>query len=434
MLNNPPVTISREYNYALDRMEHSRDSLFITGRAGTGKSTLLGMFRDTTKKRCVFLAPTGVAALHIRGQTIHSFFKFPPKMLSGEDITKRKNHRLYKKVECIVIDEISMVRVDMIDSIDLFLQKNRENSQPFGGVQMIFFGDLFQLPPVISDPFERKHLRETYDSQYFFSARVMDRLDPPLEMIELHQVYRQTDRHFIKILDSIRTRTFDEDAMIDLNQRVISDELSMEYDYITLATRNDVVNRINTTKLEEIKEVEHLYTCKIQGKFNVRNPPAPMNLKLKLGAQVMFVRNDTEKRYVNGTLGIIESLETNNIQVRIIDQGQYEGKVIDVEKSVWEIIAYKYSEENQKEIKSDVVGNFEQYPLILAWAVTIHKSQGKTFKNVLIDLGRGAFDFGQTYVALSRCNTLEGIYLRNPIKPRDVMVDERIVDYYNSWV
>ena len=433
MLDNTPVEISREYNYALDRMEHSNDPLFITGRAGTGKSTLLGIFRDTTKKKCVFLAPTGVAALHIRGQTIHSFFMFPPKMLSQHDITKRKNHRLYKKLDCIVIDEISMVRVDMIDSIDIFLQKNRENSLPFGGVQMVFFGDLFQLPPVISDPFERQHLQKHYESQYFFSALVMQRLSDKVEMIELHQVYRQSDPHFIKILDSIRTRTFDEEDLEDLNARVVNDTEILDHDFITLATRNDIVNKINSGKLDEILSPGHIYNSKVQGIFNVRTPPAPIELKLKVGAQVMFVRNDLEKKFVNGTLGIIHELKTDNIKVKIKDNGPHLDNIIDVDKSTWEIIRYKYNDKKPDEIESNVIGTFEQYPLKLAWAITIHKSQGKTFQNVLIDLASGSFDFGQTYVALSRCNTLEGIYLKKPIQPRDVMVDELVVDYYTSW-
>jgi len=432
VITNPPVSISREYNYALDRMEHSRDSLFITGRAGTGKSTLLGLFRDTTKKRCVFLAPTGVAALHIRGQTIHSFFAFPPKLITRQEITKRKNHRLYKKVECIVIDEISMVRVDMIDAIDLFLQKNRENSLPFGGVQMIFFGDLYQLPPVVASAFERQYLQEHYESQYFFSALVMDRLQPRMEMLELHEVHRQKDKGFIRFLDSIRTRTFDMDDLENINARVHTPDTVMPDEYITLATRNAVVDKINSTKMAQLINQEFLFVCNIQGQFNERNPPAPPNLKLRKGAQVMFVRNDQEKRFVNGTLGTVEALDDKSIVVKLQDESSGEQKLIEVEKSTWEIIRYRYSEKNENEIEAHVIGTYEQYPLILAWAVTIHKSQGKTFTNAMIDLTGGAFDYGQTYVALSRCKTLEGIFLKNPIKPKDVMVDEVIVDYYFS--
>ena len=432
MITNAPVSISREYNYALDRMEHSRDSLFVTGRAGTGKSTLLGLFRDTTKKRCVFLAPTGVAALHIRGQTIHSFFGLPPKFITKQELTKRKNHRLYKKVDCIVIDEISMVRVDLIDAIDTFLQLNRENSLPFGGVQMIFFGDLYQLPPVIASAFERKYLREHYPSQYFFSAQVMNRLEPRMEMIELHEVHRQKDKAFIRLLDSIRTRTFDLDDLEGLNNRVMTPDTLMPEEYITLATRNAVVDRINSSKMAELTSPEFLFVCKVQGQFTERNPPAPPNLRLRKGAQVMFVKNDQEKRFVNGTLGTVESVENDRISVRLVDEYSGEQKTIDVEKSTWEIIKYRFSEKNDKEIEAHVIGTFEQYPLILAWAVTIHKSQGKTFSNALIDLTGGAFDYGQTYVALSRCKTLDGIFLKSPIRPKDVMVDERIVDYYLS--
>ncbi len=411
-------------------MEHSKDSLFITGRAGTGKSTLLGIYRDTTKKRCVFLAPTGVAALHIRGQTLHSFFAFPPKLITPQDIVKRKNHRLYKKVECIVIDEISMVRVDMIDAIDHFLQKNRDNSLPFGGVQMIFFGDLFQLPPVVASAFERQYLQEHYESPYFFSAKALTRLEPQIEMIELHEVYRQKDKKFIRMLDCIRTRTFDIDDLEDINTRVLRDSDDLPDEYITLATRNAVVNKINTTKIQLLEGMEYLFVCTILGQFNERNPPAPANLRLRKGAQVMFVKNDQEKRFVNGTLGIVEALDSNHIMVKIKNESTDEYKYIEVEKSIWEIIRYRYSEKNEKEIEANVIGTYEQYPLILAWAVTIHKSQGKTFSNALIDLSGGVFDYGQTYVALSRCKTLEGIFLKSPIRPKDVMVDEKIVDFY----
>jgi len=410
-------------------MEHSRDSLFITGRAGTGKSTLLGLFRDTTKKRCVFLAPTGVAALHIRGQTIHSFFGFPPKLITHEEITKRKNHRLYKKVEAIVIDEISMVRVDMIDAIDRFLQKNRENSLPFGGVQMIFFGDLFQLPPVVASAFERKYLQQHYSSQYFFSALVMDRIKESFEMIELHEVYRQKDKGFVRMLDSIRTRTFDIDDLEHINTRILKNPEDLPEEYITLATRNAVVNAINIGKMKELTTPEYMFNCKIHGQFNERKPPAPPQLILKEGAQVMFVKNDQEKRFVNGTLGTVESLESKTIMVRITDERE-ESNLIEVEKATWELIRYRYDAQNENEIEANVIGTYEQYPLILAWAVTIHKSQGKTFQNALIDLSGGAFDFGQTYVALSRCKTLEGIFLKKAITPRDIMVDNRITEYY----
>lgn len=430
MLNNPPVQISDEYNYALDRMEHSRDHLFITGKAGTGKSTLLGIFRDTTKKRCVFLAPTGVAALNIRGQTIHSFFKFPPKLIDHRELTKRRNNYLYRKVECIVIDEISMVRVDMIDAMDIFLQKNRGNSLPFGGVQMIFFGDLFQLPPVIASAFERQHLQTLYDSPYFFSAHAFSRINQGLEMIELHKVYRQSDVYFIRLLDNIRTRNFDMDDLNDLNQRTIGTDPIPE-DFITLATRNNIVNRINAQKLQELSDPEYSYNCKIKGKFESRVSPAPPELRLRRGAQVMFVRNDPERNFVNGTIGKVTTLDPTGIQVSIADKE--ESKTIELSKEIWEIVRYQYNDKKPDQIETEVIGTFEQYPITLAWAVTIHKSQGKTFKNVLIDLGSGSFDFGQTYVALSRCQTLDGIYLKRDIRPKDVLVDERIVDFYNAW-
>lgn len=432
MLHLSPVHLNDEFNYALDRLEHSREHFFVTGRAGTGKSTLLGLFRDTTKKRCAFLAPTGVAALHIRGQTIHSFFKFPPKMISRDDIKKRKNHRLYKKVACIVIDEISMVRADMMDAIDIFLKKNRENPEPFGGVQMIFFGDLFQLPPVIANAFERQYLQTHYESPYFFSAHLFSHLTERIETIELHMVFRQSDRNFVNILDRIRTRTFDQEDLDELNQRVIKDQVADEH-FITLATRNNTVYKINTKKLEELNGPEYEYSGKIQGKFDIKNPPAPLQLRLRKGAQVMFVRNDVDKKFVNGTLGTIAHLESSEIKVEIINEENKSDELISVAREVWEIINYKYNEKNPDKIETEVVGTFEQYPLQLAWAVTIHKSQGKTFDNVLIDMASGAFDYGQMYVALSRCTSLDGIYLKKAVRPDDILVDERIVEFYQAW-
>ena len=421
-----PISLSNEFKYALDRMERSDDCLFITGRAGTGKSTLLNLFTSTTKKRAVVLAPTGIAALNVRGQTIHSFFRLPPKMINRSEIMKRKNHRIYKKVQTIIIDEISMVRVDMLDVIDYFLQVNREDSRPFGGVQMVFFGDLYQLPPIIADPVERSVITERYESPYFFSAEVMNRLDS-FELIELHQVFRQEEKHFIRILDNIRMRHFDYDDMEELNERHLPVTEEDDY-YITISTRNNIVDSINKKKLEAIDMPSFYFPAKISGQFNPSTYPTKSILELKLGAQVMFVKNDPLKKFVNGSIGKIVQLTQDKLTVAIENRDE-STSYIDVEKLDWEMTKYAL-DHNANQIVSEVTGAFTQFPLKLAWAITVHKSQGQTFDKIIIDIGTGAFEYGQTYVALSRCRTMGGIILKRPIKPSDIMVDERVTEFY----
>jgi len=411
-------------------MENSNDDLFITGRAGTGKSTLLKLFTSTSKKRTVVLAPTGIAALNVKGQTIHSFFRLPPKMLERSEISKRKNYRLYTKLDTIIIDEISMVRVDLLDLIDHFLQVNRDDSRPFGGVQMIFFGDLYQLPPIIGDPVERRVITQRYESPYFFSAQVMDRLDN-FEIIELNKVFRQEEKSFIRLLDNIRMREFDYDDLEELNER--HQAITVEDDfYITISTRNKIVDSINNQKLGVIDMPCFYYQAKVEGQFNPKIYPTKPVLELKLGAQVMFIKNDPEKNFVNGTIGKITDISQDKIQVAIpsmVDDTQL--KYIDVERLTWEMTKYAEDHKNNK-IISETIGSYTQYPLKLAWAITIHKSQGQTFDKVIIDIGSGAFEYGQTYVALSRCRTLRGIILKRPIKPTDIMTDERVTDFYQQ--
>ena len=426
MLDKAPIKINDEFNDILDIIENGNENVFITGRAGTGKSTLLNLLKKTTKKNAAVVAPTGIAALNVGGQTIHSFFKLPPKMIDPHELTKRKNHRFYKKLKLLIIDEISMVRADMIDCIDIFLRNNIEDPRPFGGVQLVVFGDLFQLPPVVSSPFERQILREKYGSPYFFAASVFKEEDYTLGMIELRTVYRQTERRFINLLDNIRTRQFDYDDLEDINSRFTDedhDDLA-----ITLCAKNATVNSINTEKLKRISHPVFEYNAKTQGNFNAKICPAESHLWLKVDAQVMFVKNDPEGRFVNGTLGQVIKLEPDAIKVAISKDG--ETKYIDVERVEWEMTKYEMDMENPDRFKSVVTGTFTQYPLKLAWAMTIHKSQGKTFDNITVDLGSGAFDYGQTYVALSRCRTLEGIKLKKKITPKDIMVDETIVEYY----
>ncbi len=428
-MNERPLELNKDFNYALDVLEKTDRSLFITGRAGTGKSTLLQLFRNTTKKKTVVLAPTGVAALNVKGQTIHSFFGFPAKPLNKKDIRKRKNRKLYKNIEVLIIDEISMVRADLLDNIDYFLRVNRENMlAPFGGVQMVFFGDLFQLPPIVSSEAEQLLFQTMYDSPYFFSAKVYE-TGFVMEMLELRKTYRQESRHFIRLLDAVRLNQIDHDDLEELNER--HDPLFQpEEFYITLSPRNNVVDQINQRELKRLNTPEFTFLASVTGDFNPKLYPAEAALKLKKGAQVMFVKNDPRRRFVNGTIGRIIQINPDNIVVEIADK---QGKQsVEVEKLEWEIQRYYLNQEDQTKIETEVVGTFTQYPLRLAWAITIHKSQGKTFDKVIIDLGYGAFEHGQTYVALSRCRTLEGIVLKQKIRIQDIMADERIVQYYET--
>lgn len=429
MLGKEPIRLNDEFQAILDLIENQNENIFITGRAGTGKSTLLNILKKTSKKNAAVVAPTGIAALNVGGQTIHSFFKFPPKMIDPYELTKRKNHRFYKKLQLLIIDEISMVRADMIDCIDIFLRQNIEKNIPFGGVQLVVFGDLFQLPPVVASQFERKLLTEKYGSPYFFAALAFQEAE--LRMIELHTMYRQTQRGFIKLLDNIRTRQFDYEDLEEINQRHVEAEDEDEL-AITLCSRNATVNAINSEKLKALPTDSYEYKAKLSGDFGQRLSPADHFLILKQDAQVMFVKNHPEGLYVNGTLGRIVDLTYSSVKVAIVKDGVI--KNIDVEQAEWELLKYEVDAQATNRFKTRIVGTFTQFPLKLAWAMTIHKSQGKTFDKVVIDLGKGAFDHGQTYVALSRCRTLEGIRLKNKIKPRDIMVDETIVEYYDHKI
>lgn len=323
-----------------------------------------------------------------------------------------------------------MVRADMLDNIDLFLRINRDNPLPFGGVQMIFIGDLFQIPPVVSSDIERNFLQENYSTPYFFSALVMSNEKFFMDLIELNQVFRQRDIRFINLLEAIRLNQMDWDLLDDLNSRHDPPEIEEGF-YITLSARNAQVQKLNDKKLREIDSRSFSYKASLVGSFPVNTYPTDYELSLKVGAQVMFIRNDTEKMFVNGTIGKVIELQTDKIFIEIIKEGKKE--IIDVDRVEWESVKYFADALDPKNIEQEVVGTFSQYPLKLAWAITIHKSQGKTFENVIIDLGvRGAFAHGQTYVALSRCTTLDGIILSTPIKPQDIMVDPRIIEYLET--
>jgi ATP-dependent exoDNAse (exonuclease V) alpha subunit len=424
-----PLELNDDFRYALDAIDKKHQNIFITGRAGTGKSTLLQLLKNTTRKKMVTLAPTGVAALNVGGQTIHSFFNFPAKPLHRKDIRRRKNPKLYKNMELLVIDEISMVRADLLDSIDYFLRINRDNIvDPFGGVQVVFIGDLFQLPPVVSSDVEKMLFDSYYETPYFFSSKLFEE-GFEMETVELQTAYRQESRHFLRLLEAVRMNAIDYDDLDDLNERY-DPQFESEDFYITLSPRNAVVDSINQKALRKIQEPEIAFLATITGNFNPKHFPTEPLLQLKKGAQVMFVKNDPKKRFVNGTIGKIMRLEEDNIRVLIEDKNG--PKHIDVEKLEWEIQRYQIDKEDNTKIDTETVGTFKQYPLKLAWAITIHKSQGKTFDKVIIDLGRGAFEHGQTYVALSRCRTLDGIVLKERVQAKDIMVDDRIIEYYEQ--
>lgn len=419
------LDFSEEFIHAYDCMESRRDSLFLTGKAGTGKSTLLDYFRQTTCKNIAVLAPTGVAALNVGGSTIHSFFRFPLHPLHPDDIrpVSRQRRRLYQALDTLVIDEISMVRCDLLDGIDRFMRLNgNAPSQPFGGVQVIMIGDLLQLPPVVRNE-EMPLFSDIYPSPYFFSAHVVD--DVQLPMLELHKIYRQTDAEFIQLLNAIRTNQVTPAVLGQLNQRYQPQfRPPAEQFYITLTTTNALANQINAARLQQLSPQQaHIFEAQVKGEFEERNAPTDVELALKIGAQVMFIKNDPKGRWVNGTLGKITSITQTSIHVQ-----DEHGVPIEVEPTTWEMQKYQFDAAQQK-VVAEVIGAFTQYPLRLAWAVTIHKSQGKTFDNVIIDLGTGTFAHGQLYVALSRCRSLAGLVLKTRVRAQDVIIDPKVAAF-----
>lgn len=419
------LKVDEEISSVLKKIDSSNTSLFITGKAGTGKTTLMKYFVKNTKKNVVMLAPTGLAAVNSGGQTIHSFFRFPPRLLNPEKDFKRvKKSELYKNLDIIIIDEVSMARADIIQTIDKSLRNSTNKlDQPFGGIQMIFCGDLYQLSPVVKGLVENHFFKKHYDSPYFFSAPVCKK-DPP-EIIELNHVYRQKDADFIKILDHLRTGVISQNQIDQINKRckpgyqATANEL-----IINLTTTNAIASKINKQKLNSITGNMCIFKGEKTGNCKLDSPFLEEELCLKTGAQVMFIKNDPNKRWVNGTLGKIKELNPEKIVVQT-DSGEY-----NVEKEKWQIIEYKYNSE-LKTVDAFVIGEFKQYPLKLAWAITIHKSQGQTFDKVIIDLGNGAFSHGQLYVALSRCTSLEGIILRTPVKLSDNIIDKTVINFLN---
>ena len=428
----PPIELNNQFRHALDVMEHSSKDVFITGRAGTGKSTLLDYFQHTTKKRAVVLAPTGVAALNVKGQTIHSFFRFKPNITS-EQVKKLhsgdEQSNTYKKLDAIVIDEISMVRADLLDCVDAFLRLNGPRpDRAFGGVQMVFIGDLYQLPPVVTGT-EKEVFRSVYETPYFYSARVFDSLE--MEFVELEKVYRQHDEGFIDLLNSIRNNSITEEGLGLLNQRYMPTfEPSPDDFYVYLTTVNKLADELNSTQLTKLDSRLYTFAGSIEGRFGAEYLPTAVNLVVKIGAQIMMVNNDAHGRWVNGSVGKITDIIRDDNREHIIVAELSDGETVDITPYTWEIFRF-FADEGQ--LRSEVVGRFRQYPLMLAWAVTIHKSQGKTFNRVIIDIGTGAFAHGQTYVALSRCTTLGGIVLKKPILKKHIWTDYKVVKFLTKY-
>lgn len=421
------IKLNHQFRFALKELEHSSDHYFITGKAGTGKSTLLQLFRKSTKKNCVVLAPTGIAALNVHGQTIHSFFRFPSRPIALADIRRLRNNRIYKLMDILIIDEISMVRADLFDAIDHFLRINRDQPDiPFGGVQLILFGDIFQLPPVVASLAEKNYFSTSYPSPYFFDAQAFDS-GFEMQLIELTEVFRQKDKRFKQILDEIRLNQVDWETIQELNSRVGA-TLPTDKSAINLCTTNAIADRINSENLNRLEGESMCFNATISGKYTQSRFPTEEHLILKEGAQVMFVRNDPEKMYVNGTLGTVSSLRAEEIFVKYQDSAGLDREE-PITTSKWELLEYKNKEDR---IESNVIGSFTQFPLKLAWAISIHKSQGKTFDLVNIHLGRGAFESGQTYVALSRCTQLEGISLSKPLRAKDIFIDERLIHFHRA--
>ncbi len=430
-------TNNKEFQDALQLITHTRQSVFLTGKAGTGKSTFLKYICNHTRKKYVVLAPTGIAAINAGGVTLHSFFKLPfrPMLPDDPDLSlshgrifeffkyPKEKRKIIAEVDLIIIDEISMVRADFIDCVDRILRVYSGNMRlPFGGKQLLFVGDVFQLEPVV--PSDQKEILSLfYASPFFFSARVFK--DINLVPIELQKVYRQTDPVFINVLDRIRNNAARKQELDTLNGRYFpSFEPQNEDMYITLATRRDQVDFINEKKLAELPGEEYVSVGKIEGDFPESSLPTQLNLSIKEQAQVIFIDNDYERRWVNGTIGMVSGIDENGNVYVLLESGVEHL----VEPTSWRNYKYKYNEKERR-IEEEIVGTFEQLPIRLAWAITVHKSQGLTFSRVVVDLTGGVFAGGQTYVALSRCTSLEGLVLKSKISSRDIFIRKEIVEF-----
>jgi hypothetical protein len=423
-----------EFSNAFELIRYTNDSFFLTGRAGTGKSTFLKKIVSNISKNFIIVAPTGIAAINVGGVTIHSLFNFPTRPLTIEDddiITFSEDSgklKLLLNMDTLIIDEVSMVRADLIDAIDCSLKRNGGiKNLPFGGKQVVFVGDMFQLEPVsIFNPEENRIIKNLYKNSYFYNAKVFTRIN--LFTVELKQVFRQCDSQFISLLDKIRENNISNVELKKLNNRVISNGDHLDLDFTTtLTTNNLLAEKVNFQRLNSLPTSAHEYEAEISGEFISKKFPTDRTLLLKVGAQVVFLKNEKERRWANGTIGQVFELSKNAIMVKLNDNS-----IHSVEKSTWDNITYKYNDKSKK-IEKNISGSFSQYPLKLAWAMTIHKSQGLTFDKVIIDFGSGTFASGQAYVALSRAKNFEGLYLKRPIRRSDIITDIEIIEFSKTF-
>ncbi len=415
---NEKIKFDNEFKDIYNLMEYSKQNIFITGKAGAGKTTLLEYFRNNSKKNFVILASTGISAIKAKGKTIHSFFLFPPRILINEKI-KRLRSKVISKIDTILIDECSMIRCDILDAIDQSLRLNRNSDKSFGGIQIILLGDLHQLPPVIREN-EREIFNNFYPvGHYFFNANCFE--ESNIKTYELTKVFRQKDKNFINILNNIRSGKVNDNDLDVLNKRVINQNSDIPSETIILSPTNKRVDTINNLNLQNINNETFSYKSSETGDF--KEKPADEILELKVGAQVMLIKNDfkSPKRWVNGSIGVVTELTENSIQLKI------KNKIYKIKQDTWEKFDYLIKD---GQVVHEVVATFTQYPIKLAWAVTIHKSQGQTFEKAIIDLDRGSFAPGQTYVALSRVTSLDGLFLTRRIYVSDVVFDKNIENYF----
>jgi ATP-dependent exoDNAse (exonuclease V) alpha subunit len=404
------------YAPVLEVLEKSRANVYLTGRAGTGKTTLLKHFVARNQDTTAVLAPTGIAAVKAGGQTVHSFFRFPPRLIEPKDVKRIRYARALRAIETLVIDEVSMIRSDVMAAIDRSLRLNRDIDAPFGGVQMVLVGDPYQLPPVIERGLE-SYLEDTHGGSYFFSPPAFRNGD--FRLIELTQVFRQSDPVFLDILSGVRRGDMDQNQSEILSAQVSSmDPVDASQSHVVLTGTNNAAFDINHRRLEALPGALQAYNGQVKGEFDPKLYPTEAPLYLKEGARVMMLKNDPDKNWVNGTLATVITATAKKLMVEI------DGSAYEVEPASWERVRYGFDEEKAA-LKKETVGLFKQYPVRLAWALTIHKSQGQTLDKVYVDLRRGLFAHGQAYVALSRCRTLEGLALSRPLQHRDLNIDKR---------